>query len=500
MLFRSLALLGVIAVSGLALRSQTFSSRKDFFGLGKADYGLDITELDMGYFVLGLGHDSLYPTLVNAAWTKLDLSGTIQQEKAFARDSVYYVVGHGNTMDVSNSGNRIFCGSSDSSQFLRTLVWKLNSNGDSIFAKPVYSINDTGSTGFMAKWLPDGSIIAVGAVWHTGPNHQYFLAKLDSLGNVLWKKTYGGPWREECWSVDLALDGGFILGGYKFLEDENNPDPNADGWIIKTDANGNVQWQKLLGGQYEDGPTYAMQCANGEFMAAGTWTDYANGAVGRSRLYAARLDLNGDTLWTRRYGASQPYNEIFTTKELPDGKFIACGLYVQTNGGLSKGCLLKYAANGDSLWLRTYQHPGAGLVSYHELRDVVQTSDGGYAACGMMNDSLGQDLWVIRVDSFGCLVPGCQMYDHIAEQGLALHVGIYPNPASERLYISFRSGAEPTGTFKVVDSEGRVVRVFSPGGRSEEMDLDVREMKVGLYLLQYEDKKGTRWTEKFMRE
>jgi hypothetical protein len=133
------------------------------------------------------------------------------------------------------------------------------------------------------------------------------------------------------------------------------------------------------------------------------------------------------------------------------------------------------------------------------LQDVVPEPDGGFTACGNLSDGQ-QDLWVIRVDSFGCLVPGCQMYDHIAEQATELHVCIYPNPTSDRLYISFRSGTEPTGIFKVIDSAGSVVRVFSPGGRSEEIDLDVRDLKVGLYLLQYEDVKGKRWAEKFMKE
>ena len=79
-------------------------------------------------------------------------------------------------------------------------------------------------------------------------------------------------------------------------------------------------------------------------------------------------------------------------------------------------------------------------------------------------------------------------------------MGLYPNPAHERLYISFRSGAEPTGTFELVDSEGRLVRVFAPGGRSEEIDLDISAQPVGLYLLRYMDTNGPRWAEKFVKE
>lgn len=106
---------------------------------------------------------------------------------------------------------------------------------------------------------------------------------------------------------------------------------------------------------------------------------------------------------------------------------------------------------------------------------------------------------MIRVDSFGCLVPGCQLYDHVAEQAALpgqedLHILAYPNPVHDRLAISFRSAATPTGAFRLYDAQGRVIRKFAPGGRSEEIDLDVRPHPPGLYVLHYADRRGTHWS------
>lgn len=192
--------------------------------------------------------------------------------------------------------------------------------------------------------------------------------------------------------------------------------------------------------------------------------------------------------------------------ELTDGAFVASGIY-QEQGPPYRymGVLMKFASNGDSLWMRTYQHPPLqGSFSVHWLRHSIEDPDGSIVATGSCNDGQ-QDLWVIRVDSFGCLVPGCQLYDHIAEQPRLpgepkLNILLYPNPAADRLFISFRSAKPPNGTFRLLDATGREVRTFQPGGQSTEIELDVRPHPPGLYILHYTDRSGTPWAGKFIKE
>jgi hypothetical protein len=194
---------------------------------------------------------------------------------------------------------------------------------------------------------------------------------------------------------------------------------------------------------------------------------------------------------------------LVSVAELNDGSFIAAGALDALGG--AKGALLHFAANGDSLWLRSYRHPPLDSVfSTHWLYHATQDLDGSIVATGSCNDGQ-QDLWVIRVDSFGCLVPGCQLYDNVAEQAALpgqedLHILAYPNPVHDRLAISFRSARTPTGAFRLYDAQGRVIRKFAPGGRSEEIDLDVRPHPPGLYVLHYADRRGTHWSQRIVIE
>lgn len=120
-------------------------------------------------------------------------------------------------------------------------------------------------------------------------------------------------------------------------------------------------------------------------------------------------------------------------------------------------------------------------------------------ATGSCNDG-EQDLWVLKVDSFGCLVPGCQLYDNIAEQGLELNVLAYPNPTRGKLFLSFRSAHQPTGEFILFNSAGADVQRFAPGGSSVEIDYDIGHHPAGMYLLQYQEQGRVKWSQKVIKE
>jgi hypothetical protein len=332
----------------------------------------------------------------------------------------------------------------------------------------------------------------IGSIWHGADEGQVFLAQLDTSGNVLWTHEYGGTYRDEGWSMDTTSDGGFILGGWAQFSDTN-----YDGYVIKTDSLGNEEWHRYLGGTYRDGFCNVITTANNEYVSVGADAVAQTFQTTVFELFAVRLDAGGSTVWQRNYGTWNTENSLTTAKELPDGSFISCGTY--HTGNRTAGALLKFADNGDSLWLRTYVHPPLDSVfNYHTLRDVIQDDEGYFVSCGSTNDGQ-QDLWVIRVDSFGCLVPGCQQYDNIAERGIDLNVLVYPNPASDRVYISFRSATEPSGEFVLLNSAGQAVRRFTPDGRSTEIDLDISTQPSGLYLLQYTDQNGTRWESKIVK-
>ena len=86
-------------------------------------------------------------------------------------------------------------------------------------------------------------------------DYDIFIIKLDAQGNVLWKKTYGGSKYDYGQSITTTSDGGSVLTGTTFSNDGDFNGMNkgdADIFVIKLDTNGEIQWKKTYGGSGND--------------------------------------------------------------------------------------------------------------------------------------------------------------------------------------------------------------------------------------------------------
>src|SRR5690606_31482076 len=84
----------------------------------------------------------------------------------------------------------------------------------------------------------------------------YWIVKLDANGNTQWQKAYGGSDSDQLSAAQQTADGGYILAGSSrsSISGEKSEGSRGlfDGWIIKIDALGEIQWQKTLGGSSFD--------------------------------------------------------------------------------------------------------------------------------------------------------------------------------------------------------------------------------------------------------
>ncbi|MCE3281256.1 MAG: type sorting protein, partial [Bacteroidetes bacterium] len=91
---------------------------------------------------------------------------------------------------------------------------------------------------------------------HTRGEWDYWILKIDSLGNKIWDKRFGGNKKEQLFSLQQTLDGGYILGGWTNSDSSGEvsqlPRGGRDYWILKTDSLGNKQWDKRYGGLGDD--------------------------------------------------------------------------------------------------------------------------------------------------------------------------------------------------------------------------------------------------------
>jgi len=169
-------------------------------------------------------------------------------------------------------------------------------------------------TGAYIHQTPDGGYILGGTSASVNCNFSgnhggtdYLVVKLNSKGDVVWKKLYGGSKNEYAWSLSLAPGGGYFVTGETESADGDITlnHGSRDYWVIKLDVSGNLIWQKSLGGTNDD-ESYSVQAtADGGCIVAG-YTSSADGNVsgihGKWEYWVVKLDNTGTIQWQKALG------------------------------------------------------------------------------------------------------------------------------------------------------------------------------------------------------
>jgi len=212
-----------------------------------------------------------------------------------------------------------------------------------------------GDNAFAVVQTSDGGYALAGGQLSFGAgNHDYWLVKTDSTGNMQWNKTYGGPDTDICRSLIKASDGGYALAGFT----NSSGNGGFDVWLVKTDVNGNMQWNKTFGGTNDDylyAYTGLISTADGGYAMAAFTTSYGSGASNASALmtgvrsldvWVIKTDSFGNTQWTKTYGGQGddiPYSIVQTM----DGAFAIAGFTNSFGAGNDDVYLVKTSTEGE---------------------------------------------------------------------------------------------------------------------------------------------------------
>lgn len=263
-------------------------------------------------------------------------------------------------------------------------------NAQIIFQKTYGSIDHDES--FSVQQTNDGGYIMVGRTCSIESNGDVYLIKTDTLGNILWTKTYGGTIYDGGYCVRQTNDGGFIIvgqtGSFGVMD--------VDVFLIKTDSIGNLLWTKTFDGRAYIGTDWIQQTNDQGYIIFSSNYVYSNG---NSDIYLIKTNSLGDTLWTRAYGgAGQEYGNA--GQQTIDGGYIVTG-YTTTFGSGGKDIyLIKTDSIGSVLWSKTFGGTGDDYA-----KSIIQTVDGGYILLGSTN-SFGAgnyDYYLIKTNSVGDL-------------------------------------------------------------------------------------------------
>lgn len=151
----------------------------------------------------------------------------------------------------------------------------------------------------MTMPLPDGSRYAIGSTSNTGAgSYDILLTKLDSLGNVVWAKQYGGSGFDAGRNITLTADHHLILTGSSGSFTSNN-----DAIAIKTDLSGAVIWAKVIGTSAGDDFSYKVAEAQDSSLLMIGQTKGAAKDNNKGEMLLVKMDKDGNALWTKSLGS-----------------------------------------------------------------------------------------------------------------------------------------------------------------------------------------------------
>ncbi len=207
--------------------------------------------------------------------------------------------------------------------------------------------------------------------------------------DTLWAGFYGGRHVQYLYSAQQTMDGGFIMGGTTY---DRNAKSNY--FIVKAGVNGDSLWSIDWGGERHDKGRGVCELSNGGYVIVGEKNSYEIGSYIGS---ATKFSRDGDSLWTRYYGGEESdyLRDVVATD---DGGFIAAGYTSSFGNGTNNAWVVKADSDGEIEWQNIYGGGGADF-----FRSIISTADGGYAAAGFSNSYGGgrSDHFLVKIDSEG---------------------------------------------------------------------------------------------------
>jgi len=245
----------------------------------------------------------------------------------------------------------------------------------------------------------------------------YWIIKLNSTGNMLWQKSYGGSGTDEAISVIRTYNGGYMVAGASASQDGDiaAPHGNFDWWVIWLDSSGNITRQLSLGGSLSDQCNALIETKDTNYVMAG-FAYSSDGDVtvnnGNADYWVVKIDSLGNILWEKSFGGSGEDFGAHVIQTTDDG-FLVTGASASSDGDVTGNhgsydyWIVKLDNAGSLVWQKSL-----GGSDQDWGNAAVQTYDGEYVITGSAMSSDGDvtghqgdyDSWTVRLDAAGTVI------------------------------------------------------------------------------------------------
>jgi hypothetical protein len=338
--------------------------------------------------------------------------------------------------------------------------------------------------------------------------YDFWIVKINSSGVKLWDKRFGGTDEEMLYSMEQTSDNGFILGGISFSDssgDKSQPNWNStlyspDYWIVKIDSLGNKEWDKRFGGNHIDRLSNVRQTPDGGYILMGSSFSNISGdkteapwdsTNSTGDYWIVKTDSAGNKQWDKRLGGT--HNEEGTGSTL----FPLTGGYIFTGGSASDASgdktennnwggyqywAIKTDSNGIKEWDKSVQIHG-GPERWLSLQSI----DNCYVFSMSLSAGIGgektqpswgyDDYWLIKY---------CDS-TLITENNKPVQSGdlmIYPNPTTGKLKIkNEKLKLEIVTVYNLLGETVLAVPLPTPNPPLR-TEIDISSLPPGVYILQ----------------
>lgn len=288
------------------------------------------------------------------------------------------------------------------------LLIKINEGGDIVWQKTFGSKND--------EYIADVSLTVdggyvLGANSHSLENDfDYWIIKLDGAGETTWERKFGGSNFDGIESIIQTTDRGFLISGVTFSNDGDITQNKGYGdfWILKLSEDGELEWQKTLGGSESEWARSAQQTSDGGYIIAGN-SNSVDGDVSSNifpeNAWVVKLNQFGEMVWEKSFGELFG-DTAYKIKELSNGDFVFVGYKGDNFATMvySDAWVVKIDQEGNTIWNKTFGG------SFSEIfYDFFENSNGDLFVSGITYSQNGDvhtyhkgaESWVIKLNSSG---------------------------------------------------------------------------------------------------
>lgn len=336
--------------------------------------------------------------------------------------------------------------------------------------------------------------------------YDYWIVKLNAAGKIVWDKTIGGNGEDQFADIKQTPDLGYVVAGTSSSDMSSEKTANSKGtndyWIVKLSTTGNVEWDKTIGGSYDDRLTSIDITSDNGLILGGYSSSPLSGdktkdVIGQNRAYdywIVKLDSNANIEWDRTFGGVQ--TDLLTKiKQTTHGGYIIggysysgnlSGIKTETNRGpfgTDDYWVIGVNKEGRYVWDKTIGGAGndalSDLVEIKVNRYALLGSSGSYADGDKTITRHGYtDFWFVELQYIrtNTIIAAMNENNITSPKNNQPKFVAYPNPAKNILYVNCSSAAVVT----LIDMQGKLLLSKTINGNAT---IDVSKYTPGTYFL-----------------